>query len=64
MLWLASFAFYQDKINVSLPEKFKLKVELPPTYMEFFHLLEHKDTDQHILKMLLSEKPVISSKFN
>jgi hypothetical protein len=41
-----------------------LKPVITPTYMEFFHLLEHKDTDQHILKMLLSEKPVISSKFN
>jgi hypothetical protein len=36
MLWLASFAFYQDKINVSLPEKYELKVALTPTYVKNF----------------------------
>jgi hypothetical protein len=31
MLLSAFFAFYQDTINVSLPEKFDLKVALTPT---------------------------------
>ena len=31
ILWLAFFAFYCDKINVSLPKKFELEVALTPT---------------------------------
>jgi hypothetical protein len=45
IMWLAFFAFGCDKVDVSLPENFKPDVGLSPTYMQFFYLLKHKDTD-------------------
>ena len=42
MLGLALFAFYQDTINVSLPKKFELKSDLPPTYLHWSSLSKNR----------------------